>query len=80
MTANSQPAVNEYRLNEDNELRLELSNDDVVIELLDGTAELFGTSLTRHKRYTLPGGFFPKLYCSNFRVSRGHLYVSRCRY
>jgi len=51
------PVVNEYRLTEDSELRLEVWNKEVVIELLEGTAEMFGTALTLHKRYTLPPGF-----------------------
>ena len=49
--------VNEYRLNEDNELRLEVGTEEVIVELLEGTAEIFGSPLTMHKRYTLPPGF-----------------------
>lgn len=49
--------VSEYRLNEDNELRLEVGQAEVVVELLEGTAEIFGSPLTMHKRYTLPPGF-----------------------
>jgi hypothetical protein len=50
--------VSEYRLNEDNELRLEVGQAEVVVELLEGTAEIFGSPLTMHKRYTLPPGSF----------------------
>lgn len=50
--------VNEYRLSEDNELRLEVGSDEVILELLEGIAEIFGTQLSIHKRYTLPAGFF----------------------
>ncbi|KAF7638856.1 hypothetical protein Mgra_00001665 [Meloidogyne graminicola] len=49
--------VNEYRLNEDNELRLEVGNEEVIVELLEGKAEVFGSPLSMHKRYTLPPGF-----------------------
>lgn len=48
--------VNEYRLFEDNELRIELANEEAVFELLEGSAEIFGSSLSLHKRYTLPPG------------------------
>ncbi|KAL7070019.1 hypothetical protein ACQ4LE_011159 [Meloidogyne hapla] len=50
-------SVSEYRLNEDNELRLEIGNEEVIVELLEGTAEIFGSQLSMHKRYTLPPGF-----------------------
>ena len=46
----------EYRLNEDNELRIEVANEEIRIELLEGVAEIFGTALSLHKRYTLPPG------------------------
>ena len=49
--------VNEYRLTEDSELRLEVGNKEVVVELLEGMAEVFGTALTLHKRYTLPPAY-----------------------
>uniref|UniRef100_A0A914GTW9 Protein CLP1 homolog n=1 Tax=Globodera rostochiensis TaxID=31243 RepID=A0A914GTW9_GLORO len=52
-----QRVVNEYRLNEDNELRLEVGKDEVILELLEGTAEIFGSQISMHKRYTLPPGF-----------------------
>ena len=49
-------SVSEYRLNEDNELRLEIDSEEVIVELLEGTAEIFGSQLSMHKRYTLPPG------------------------
>jgi len=51
------PVVNEYKLSEDCELRLEVGNKEIVVELLEGMAEVFGTALTLHKRYTLPPSF-----------------------
>lgn len=58
MTENKEKrVVNEYRLNEDNELRLEVGNEEVLLELLEGTAEIFGSQLSMHKRYTLPPGY-----------------------
>ncbi|KAI1724521.1 mRNA cleavage and polyadenylation factor CLP1 p-loop domain-containing protein [Ditylenchus destructor] len=53
----TKPPVAEYKLDEDNELRIEVGNEDVVLELLEGAAEVFGTPLSVHKRYTLPQGF-----------------------
>ncbi|KAL3098008.1 hypothetical protein niasHT_027553 [Heterodera trifolii] len=50
-------AVNEYRLNEDNELRLEVGKEEVILELLEGSAEIFGSQISMHKRYSLPPGF-----------------------
>uniref|UniRef100_A0AC35FIH2 Protein CLP1 homolog n=1 Tax=Panagrolaimus sp. PS1159 TaxID=55785 RepID=A0AC35FIH2_9BILA len=52
-----QPIRSEYRLNEDNELRLDVGNEDVIVELVEGVAEVFGTPLSLHKRYTFPPGF-----------------------
>uniref|UniRef100_A0A915EJM0 Protein CLP1 homolog n=1 Tax=Ditylenchus dipsaci TaxID=166011 RepID=A0A915EJM0_9BILA len=49
--------ANQYKLNEDNELRLEVGSEEIVLELFDGSAEIFGTPLTVHKRYNLPPGF-----------------------
>lgn len=57
--------VNEYRLFEDNELRIELAGEEVVIELLEGSAEIFGSSLSLHKRYTLPPGRF---FCKDIKI------------
>lgn len=50
------PSRSEYRLNEDNELRLEVGSDEVIVELVEGVAEIFGTPLAVHKRYMLPPG------------------------
>jgi polyribonucleotide 5'-hydroxyl-kinase len=57
MDGDRQFSKSEYRLNEDNELRLEVGNEDVIVELVDGVAEVFGTPLALHKRYTFPPGF-----------------------
>uniref|UniRef100_A0A914Z814 Protein CLP1 homolog n=1 Tax=Panagrolaimus superbus TaxID=310955 RepID=A0A914Z814_9BILA len=57
MELDRQPVRSEYRLNEDNELRLEIGNEDVIVELVEGVAEVFGTPLAVHKRYTFPPGF-----------------------
>uniref|UniRef100_A0AC34F8L1 Protein CLP1 homolog n=1 Tax=Panagrolaimus sp. ES5 TaxID=591445 RepID=A0AC34F8L1_9BILA len=57
MELDLQPVRSEYRLNEDNELRLEVGNEDVIVELVEGVAEVFGTPLAVHKRYTFPPGF-----------------------
>jgi hypothetical protein len=60
MTATSSsaagPLMNEYQLKVGNELRLEVGREEVALELLSGTAEVFGTPLSLHKRYTLPPG------------------------
>ncbi len=49
--------VEEFRIEEDQELRFEVaSTSEVIVELLDGTAEIFGTELVRHKRYTFAPG------------------------
>uniref|UniRef100_A0A7E4W136 Protein CLP1 homolog n=1 Tax=Panagrellus redivivus TaxID=6233 RepID=A0A7E4W136_PANRE len=47
----------EYKLNEDNELRLEVGSEELIVELVEGLAEIFGTPLVVHKRYTLPPAF-----------------------
>lgn len=53
----SSSAVKEYKLEEDHELRFEVSSGgEAVVELLDGTAEIFGTELVHHKRYTFGSG------------------------
>jgi polyribonucleotide 5'-hydroxyl-kinase len=54
------PTVNEYRLDADSELRIEIGREEVVIELLSGDAEIFGTPLSLHKRYNLPPGKLSK--------------------
>jgi hypothetical protein len=50
------PVVKEYQLEVDKELRLKVGREEVLLELLSGTAEVFGTPLSLHKRYTLPRG------------------------
>ncbi|VDK81988.1 unnamed protein product [Onchocerca ochengi] len=48
--------VQEFILKEDNELRFEVANGDVMLELIDGRAEVFGTELIQHKKYVFPPG------------------------
>lgn len=67
--------VNEYRLNEDNELRIEVADEEIVIELLEGVAEIFGTSLSLHKRYTLPPSILNLLFYNFFRYSHWNFFV-----
>uniref|UniRef100_A0A914W0J6 Protein CLP1 homolog n=1 Tax=Plectus sambesii TaxID=2011161 RepID=A0A914W0J6_9BILA len=56
-TGDDSAVVHEYRLIEDNELRFEVAaTGDVVLEVVDGMAEVFGTELVLHKRYTFPPG------------------------
>jgi hypothetical protein len=56
-TVDEAAVVHEYRLTEDNELRFEVATSgDVVLELVDGMAEVFGTELVQHKRYSFPAG------------------------
>ncbi|VDN08030.1 unnamed protein product [Thelazia callipaeda] len=53
----SEDSVQEFNLKEDNELRFEVANKgDVVLELIDGRAEVFGTELIQHKKYVFPPG------------------------
>ncbi|MCP9258141.1 Protein CLP1 [Dirofilaria immitis] len=48
--------LQEFTLKEDNELRFEVANGDVMLELIDGRAEVFGTELIQHKKYVFPPG------------------------
>lgn len=50
--------VKEFKLREDQELRIEAASDGdgVVVELVDGLAEVFGTELVQHKKYTYRRG------------------------
>ncbi|VDK17876.1 unnamed protein product [Anisakis simplex] len=49
--------VQEFTLKEDNELRFEVaSGSEVVLELIDGKGEIFGTELVLNKKYTFPQG------------------------
>ncbi|KAE9415058.1 hypothetical protein Angca_009012 [Angiostrongylus cantonensis] len=48
------PKVKEFTLKEDHELRFEVGNTEVVLELLQGRAEVFGTELEMHKKYAFP--------------------------
>lgn len=50
-------SVSEWRLREDEELRLEVSDGaEAVVELVEGRAEVFGAELIRHKKYAWPAG------------------------
>ncbi|VDM59827.1 unnamed protein product [Angiostrongylus costaricensis] len=48
------PKVKEFTLKEDHELRFEVGSTEVVLELLQGRAEVFGTELEMHKKYAFP--------------------------
>ncbi|KAK0429062.1 hypothetical protein QR680_011165 [Steinernema hermaphroditum] len=48
--------VQQFKLNEDNELRFDVVAEDVIIELLSGRAEVFGTELRQHEKYTFVPG------------------------
>uniref|UniRef100_A0A9J2PY87 Protein CLP1 homolog n=2 Tax=Ascaris TaxID=6251 RepID=A0A9J2PY87_ASCLU len=49
--------VQEFTLKEDNELRFEVASaGDVVLELIDGKAEVFGTELILNKKYSFHPG------------------------
>ncbi|WKX98749.1 hypothetical protein Q1695_013993 [Nippostrongylus brasiliensis] len=48
------PKVQEFSLKEDHELRFEVGATEVVLELLQGRAEVFGTELEMHKKYAFP--------------------------
>lgn len=59
-TATRSPAeqtFQEFILKEDNELRFEVGGtEDVLLELVDGKAEVFGSELIQHKKYAFPPG------------------------
>ncbi|CAD6185939.1 unnamed protein product [Caenorhabditis auriculariae] len=46
--------VKEFELTEDSELRFEVGDEDVVLELVKGCAEVFGTDLQENKKYAFP--------------------------
>ncbi|CAI5445937.1 unnamed protein product [Caenorhabditis angaria] len=47
--------VQEFKLREDSELRFAVGDEeDVVLELIEGYAEMFGTEITPNKKYTFP--------------------------
>ncbi len=51
------PLVHEYRLEEDQELRFEVAQGgDVTLELIEGVAEVFGSEVVQHKKYSFPSG------------------------
>ncbi|CAI4231496.1 unnamed protein product [Auanema sp. JU1783] len=50
-----EPQLQEFTLNDDNELRFEVSSsNDVILELSEGRAEIFGTELESMKKYIFP--------------------------
>ncbi|EPB71382.1 hypothetical protein ANCCEY_09515 [Ancylostoma ceylanicum] len=49
-----EPKLQEFTLKEDHELRFEVGNTEVVLELVQGRAEVFGTELEMHKKYAFP--------------------------
>ncbi|VDO15254.1 unnamed protein product [Haemonchus placei] len=57
-----EPKVQEFTLKEDHELRFEVGSTEVVLELLQGRAEVFGTELEMHKKYAFPPSKFILLY------------------
>lgn len=60
-----QPNVrSEFQLAEDNELRFEVGEEEIIVELVEGTAEVFGTPLSLHKRYNIPPGLFIFMFTS----------------
>ncbi|CAB3403119.1 unnamed protein product [Caenorhabditis bovis] len=46
--------VQEFKLGEDSELRFVVGDEDVILELVSGYAEIFGTDLLENKKYTFP--------------------------
>lgn len=56
MDVEEQIVRSEFQLDEDNELRIEVANEEIILELVNGTAEVFGTPLVLHKRYNIPPG------------------------
>ena len=58
MEVDQQVISERYQLAEDNELRIEVGQEEIIVELIEGTAEVFGTSLGLHKRYNIPPGWF----------------------
>ncbi|KHJ84046.1 hypothetical protein OESDEN_16243 [Oesophagostomum dentatum] len=49
-----EPKLQEFTLKEDHELRFEVGSTEVVLELVQGRAEVFGTELEMHKKYAFP--------------------------
>ncbi|KAK0421035.1 hypothetical protein QR680_015033 [Steinernema hermaphroditum] len=48
--------VQQFTLNEDNELRFDVVSEDVIIELCSGRAEVFGSELRQREKYTFVPG------------------------
>ncbi len=58
--------VKEHRLEQDQEFRFEVSKKEVILEMVDGEAEIFGMPLNRYKKYTLPPGMIHALFFNVF--------------
>lgn len=52
----SENTVQEMKLNEDTELRIVVDEGEAIVELAEGRAEIFGTELEKHKKYTFQKG------------------------
>ncbi|GMS89274.1 hypothetical protein PENTCL1PPCAC_11449, partial [Pristionchus entomophagus] len=48
--------VQEIKLNEDTELRIVVDEGEAIVELAEGRAEIFGSELEKHKKYTFQKG------------------------
>ncbi|CAD5230204.1 unnamed protein product [Bursaphelenchus xylophilus] len=49
--------LEQYRLTADDELRFEVGGVEILLELIEGDVEIFGTPLIRFKKYPFPPGF-----------------------
>lgn len=54
--AGEAPRVKQYKLRSDHEFRFEVPCDTASIELVDGSAEIFGFALRLNRKYTFPAG------------------------
>lgn len=52
----SEAPVREMKLDEDTELRIVVDEGEAIVELAEGRAEIFGTELEKHKKYTFQKG------------------------
>ncbi|CAD5225586.1 unnamed protein product [Bursaphelenchus okinawaensis] len=60
--------LEQYRLSTDDELRFEVGAVEVLLELTEGDAEMFGTPLIRYKKYQIPAGFRGAVYAMKSAV------------
>ena len=54
--ADSESSIQKYELEKGSELRFEVDNDPVIIRMVQGKAELFGTELRLEQKYTFKKG------------------------